>query len=85
MRIWSRIYVRRWCCAVPRPVAQRSRSWLWTVLEFHRVGENCRASIFLRSQLYFLLFEFLGTREEEQFWSDKQEQEDIDGTGEAEH
>jgi hypothetical protein len=37
-----------------------------------------------RSQLYFLPAEFLGTREEEEFRSGNQEQEDIDGTGEVE-
>jgi hypothetical protein len=36
-----------------------------------------------RSQLYFLPVELLGTREEEEFRSDDQ-QEDIDGTGEVE-
>jgi hypothetical protein len=39
----------------------------------------------LRSQNYFLLVELLGTREEEKFRSDNQEQEDIDGPGEVEH
>jgi len=38
----------------------------------------------LRSQLYFLLVELLGTREEEEFRSDNQE-EDIDGAGELEN
>jgi hypothetical protein len=67
------------------PIPQRSQSRLWTVLEIRRVGENCRASIFLRSRLYFLLVELLGTREEEESRSDNQEQEDIDGAGEVEH
>jgi hypothetical protein len=45
----------------------------------------CRASIVLRSQIYFLLFELLGTREEEKFRSGNQEQEDIDGPREVEY
>jgi len=39
----------------------------------------------LRSQFYFLSTEFLKTREEEEFRSDNQEQEDIGGTGEVEY
>jgi hypothetical protein len=54
------------------------------VLEIRRVGDRCRASTLRsRSQLYFLPVELLGTREEEEFRSDDQ-QEDIDGTGEVE-
>ena len=54
-------------------------------MEFLRVGDNRRASLVLRSQLYFLLVELPGTREEEQFRSDDQEQDDIDSTREVEH
>ena len=38
----------------------------------------------MKSQLYFLLIESLGTREEESR-SDNQGQDDIDGTGEVEY
>jgi len=37
------------------------------------------------SQFYFLPTEFLGTREEEEFRFENQEQDDIDGTGEVEY
>lgn len=51
-----------------------------------RVGETCRASIFLGSQLYFLLLvELLETREEEESGSGDQEQEGINSTGEVEN
>jgi hypothetical protein len=75
------------CCDVPRaPSLQRSRGRLWTVLELRHVGDNSRASALRsRSHLYFLPVESLGTREQEESWSDDQEQEDIDGTGEVEH
>jgi hypothetical protein len=81
----------RWCWVVPRdpiipraPIPQRSRGRLWTVSEFRRVGENCRAST-LRSKFYFRLGELLRTGKEEEPRSENQEQEDIDGTGEVEH
>ena len=76
----------KWCCDVLRaPILQRSRGWLWTVLELRSVGDNCRASTLMgRGQLHILPVEFLGTREEEESRSDNQEQEDIDGTGEVE-
>ena len=35
--------------------------------------------------MYFLLVELIGTREEEELWSNDQEQEDVDGTGKVEH
>jgi hypothetical protein len=38
----------------------------------------------LRSQFYFPLVELLGTREEEEFRSNNQEQDDVDCTGEVE-
>ncbi len=53
------------------------------MLEFRFVGESCRTST-LRSQFYFLTH-FIGTREEKEFRSNNQEQEDIDGTGEVEY
>lgn len=77
----------RWCCTVLRtPILHCSRglSRLWTVIEFLRVGEICRASIILRSQLYFLFAKLPGTREEKEFRSNDEEQEDIDRTGEVE-
>ena len=52
------------------------------MLGFLRVGEICIA---LMNQNYFLLVELPGTREEEKFRSDNQEQEDIDSPGEVEH
>lgn len=39
----------------------------------------------LRNQLYFLLVELLGTREEEKSRSDNQKQDDVDGAGEVEY
>jgi hypothetical protein len=40
---------------------------------------------YLEEQVLFRLGKFVGTREEEEFRSDNQEQGDIDGTGEVEH
>jgi hypothetical protein len=80
-----------WCWAVHRaliPERNRTGDRSWTVLDIRRVGENCRASIFLRRLnqfYYFLLVKSFGSREEEESRSDNQEQEDIDGTGEVEH
>jgi hypothetical protein len=88
----------RRCCAVSGTLSpQRGRGPLWAVLEICRVGESCRASTLTSctlTELYFRLgvfYVFLGrgsdrgTREEEEFRSDNQEQGDIDGTGEVEH
>ena len=73
-----------WCCTVRRaPIPQRSGGGLWTVLKIRGVEGNCGASIF---QLYILLVvNMLGTRKQEEFRSDNQEQDDIDGTGEIEN
>jgi hypothetical protein len=56
------------------------------VLELLSVGEICRASTLRnRRQSYFLPVECLRAREEEESRSDKQEEDDIDDTGEVEH
>jgi hypothetical protein len=54
-------------------------------MEFRNVGESCRVNTL--NNFYVWLGppgRFLGTGEKEEFRSDDQEQEDIDGTGEVE-
>ena len=82
--------MRSSCAVLGAPFSQPSRDRLWTVLKFRHVRGHCRAIISLINQLYILLrllvdSGLLGMGEEEEFRSDNQEQEDIDGTGEVEY
>ena len=77
----------RWCCAVHRAlIPERCRGRLWTVLEFRRDGEICRANHPDESVVFparrVVWDEGKGGTQSQ---SDNQEQYDIGGTGEVEY